>query len=77
MVCVRPEHRGHRLGYWLTLATLHYFRDHGFQQAILDTDDFRLPAIREYLDLGFEPEYTHPSHTERWERIRAELQRRS
>jgi mycothiol synthase len=69
MVCVRPEHRGRRLGYWLTLAVLHYFRNRGFKRAILDTDDFRLPAIRVYLDLGFEPELTHASHPGRWDAV--------
>jgi mycothiol synthase len=69
MVCVRPEHRGYHLGYWLTLATLHCFRDNGFQTVILNTDDYRLPAIHEYLQLGFEPELTHPNHGERWDRV--------
>jgi mycothiol synthase len=73
MVCVRPDHRGHRLGYWLTLAVLHYFRDHDFAEAMLTTDDFRLPAIRAYLALGFEPEMTHQSHPERWNSILQQL----
>src|SRR5437867_1995299 len=25
MVCVRPEHRGQHLGYWVTLAVMHCF----------------------------------------------------
>jgi mycothiol synthase len=66
MVCVTPEHRGHGLGYWLTLATLHYFRAHGYTRAILNTDDFRLPAIQTYLRLGFVPDMTHVSHPDRW-----------
>lgn len=73
MVCVVPEHRGRRLGYLLTLATLHWFRDHGFRHAILDTDDFRLPAIKEYLNLGFVPLLREDSHLERWQKVAAEL----
>ena len=69
MVCVRPEHRGQRLGYWLTLAALRYFKNRGFERAILNTDDFRLAAIRLYLDLGFQPDFTHASHPERWEAV--------
>jgi tRNA-Thr(GGU) m(6)t(6)A37 methyltransferase TsaA len=40
---------------------------------MLDTDDFRLSAIRAYLDLGFQPEQRHPSHPERWAVILARL----
>jgi mycothiol synthase len=73
MVCVRPEHRGHALGYWLTLATLHYFRAHGFVRAILNTDDFRLPAIQTYLRLGFVPDVVHENHPDRWVEVLSRL----
>jgi mycothiol synthase len=73
MVCVRPEERGHRLGCWLTLAALHYFRDHGFARARLSTDDYRLSAIRAYLDLGFVPTMTDLSHPARWMAVREAL----
>ncbi|MCC6484273.1 MAG: GNAT family N-acetyltransferase [Armatimonadetes bacterium] len=69
MVCVRPEAQGRGLGYLLTLHVLHYFRDRGFSSAILDTDDFRIPAIKSYLRLGFRPRYFDLSHAERWERL--------
>jgi mycothiol synthase len=75
MVCVLPEHRGHRLGYWLSLAVLHRFRDWGMQEAILDTDDFRVPALRIYCDLGFRPllREEDPTQPDRWRRITADL----
>jgi tRNA-Thr(GGU) m(6)t(6)A37 methyltransferase TsaA len=66
MVCVLPEHRGHGLGYWLSLAVLHRFAERGFQHAGLNTDDFRLAAVKTYLELGFQPEHTHPGDAERW-----------
>lgn len=69
MVCVLPEHRGKNLGYLLTLAVLHYFKDHGFQSCVLDTDDWRIPGIRSYLRLGFEPVYLDESHKERWQKV--------
>jgi mycothiol synthase len=69
MVCVRPEDRGHRLGYWLTLAALWHFRELGFERARLSTDDFRLSAIRAYLELGFVPAITDPSHPQRWRAV--------
>ncbi len=77
MVGVLPDHRGHRLGYVVTLATLHRFRERGLRAAMLDTDDFRLSAIRAYLDLGFQPEQRHPSHPERWAVVLAALRDRS
>lgn len=69
MVCVAPEHRAQGVGVLLTLAVLHYFEDHGFQEAWLSTDDFRLPAIKAYLLLGFEPFYCDESHRERWKAV--------
>ncbi|MCS6861176.1 MAG: GNAT family N-acetyltransferase [Abditibacteriales bacterium] len=67
MVCVLPEHRGKRLGYVLTLQVLHWFREQGFAEAVLSTDDWRLSAIKAYLDLGFEPIYTEgEDHPKRW-----------
>ena len=66
MVCVMPEHRGKQLGYLLMLAVLRYFRDRGFREVWLDTDDWRIPAIRTYLRLGFEPFCLDESHRERW-----------
>jgi mycothiol synthase len=33
------------------------FRDRGYRDAVLETDDFRLPAIKVYLRFGFVPVY--------------------
>jgi mycothiol synthase len=73
MVGVLEEHRGKRLGYMLTLRTLHWFRDHGFKCATLHTDDFRIPAIKTYLKLGFIPVFTDDTHPGRWRAIRDKL----
>ena len=73
MVGVLPEHRGKKLGYVLCLSVLHFFRENGFQTAQLRTDDFRLPAIKTYLDLGFEPDYMDESHRKRWNAILEKL----
>lgn len=66
MVCVLPEHRSKGLGYLLSLAVLHFFRDNGFKEIELSTDDFRIPAIKTYLRLGFKPMFTDETHAERW-----------
>lgn len=69
MVGVLGEHTGHKLGRWVSLAVLYYFRDHGFVCSMLDTDDFRIPAIKTYLNLGFVPVYVDDTQPERWEEI--------
>ncbi len=35
----------------------------------LCTDDWRLPAVKTYLNLGFEPEIIHESHPARWKAV--------
>jgi len=66
MVCVLPDQRGKQIGHLLTLAVLRFFRDRGFKEVWLSTDDWRIPAIKSYLRLGFEPDYEDDSHHERW-----------
>ena len=73
MVGVLPEHRGKRLGWRLTVEVLKYLRGHGFSEARLLTDDFRLSAIRSYVGTGFEPLHTHPSHPGRWRGVFEQL----
>ena len=65
-VAVAPDHRGQGLGYLITLATLYEFKQMGLHDAVLETDDQRLAAIKTYQKLGFEPEHRHESHLERW-----------
>lgn len=69
MVGVVAEHTGHKLGKWVSLAVLCYFRDNNFKCSILDTDDFRIPAIKTYLNLGFIPIYVEEGQPERWRNI--------
>jgi mycothiol synthase len=73
MVAVDPMHRSHGLGKALTVAVLRRFRERGFRRAVLQTDDFRLPAIRLYLGFGFRPSMTHESHPGRWREIYRQL----
>ena len=69
MLAVLPEHTGQKLGKWLTVFLLHYFRAERITSVLLDTDDFRLPAIKNYLNLGFVPTYLHENHVQRWQNI--------
>jgi mycothiol synthase len=68
-----PGHRGKRLGSLVSLATLHEFVRLGCVDAVLETDDFRVPAIKVYLALGFCPEYRHPTHAPRWAALASAL----
>ena len=72
-VAVHPAHRGRGLGLEVCLAALGFVRGLGRRYAYLGTEDFRLPAIRTYLRLGFEPEMVDPSHPARWEALRRAL----
>ncbi len=65
-VAVDPAHQGQKLGYFITLVTLHEFKRMGLHDAVLETDDHRLPAIKTYQNLGFAPEHRHDTHLERW-----------
>ncbi len=69
MLAVLPEHTGHKLGKWLTLFLLHYFKVEDLTCVVLDTDDFRLPAIKNYLNLGFVPMCIRKNHKLRWQNV--------
>jgi mycothiol synthase len=75
MVAVDPRHQGRGLGRALTVAVLYRFRELGMRRAVLQTDDFRLPAIRLYLGLGFRPRLTHEGHQVRWREVYHKLGR--
>lgn len=68
-VAASPRHKGHRLGYLVSLASLHQFVREGIHHAVLQTDDHRLPAIATYLKLGFRPYLAGDGHAERWQQI--------
>lgn len=72
-VAADPGRAGRGLGRAISLAVLHVFADLGCRDAVLETDDHRLPAIRTYLNLGFTPEDADPSHPERWQSIHEAL----
>src|ERR1700730_9664523 len=73
MVAVATPYRGRRLGRCISLAALRHMRGRGCREAVLDTDDDRLPAIRTYLALGFVPENVEADHPDRWSTIVAQL----
>jgi len=72
-VAVHPDRQGQRLGYAITLAVLHEFARMGLKDAVLETDDNRLAAIKTYQNLGFEPEHRNKLHIDRWAKVAADL----
>lgn len=60
-------------GYWASLAALWRLRAEGCDDVVLQTDDFRLPAIVTYLRLGFVPQIVHPNQPGRWRAVFANL----
>ncbi len=65
-VCTSPAHRGHGLGKLVTLAVMDYAQRRGIRDVWLTTDDFRLPAVKLYLKLGFLPVLYEPDMRGRW-----------
>ncbi|MGB3330293.1 MAG: GNAT family N-acetyltransferase, partial [Thermomicrobiales bacterium] len=67
-----PGHSGRRLGSALMDRLLVDFRARGYRDAVLETDDFRLPAIRTYLRHGYVPvteDVKGENHRARWSAI--------
>lgn len=61
-----PSSQGLGLGRAITLRVLRGLADRGMSKAVLHTADFRLPAVRLYLELGFIPEYREDAERSAW-----------
>jgi len=72
-VATDPDHRGNGLSYiTVSLATRRLLAEN-HPSVFLKTDDFRLPAIRVYLNLGFAPFLYLPGMEGRWQAVAAAL----
>jgi mycothiol synthase len=74
-VAAHPNARGLRLGEAVTRRVLAHFAEAGLFDAVLETDDFRIPAVRTYLRLGFVPEYRGSADQARWSKVFTEMLR--
>lgn len=74
----QPGHAQRGLGSALMARVLHDFVGRGYRDAVLETDDDRLPAIALYLKFGFIPVYEvkGEDHRRRWSGIFQTLLRR-
>lgn len=66
MVGVRENARGKGLGLSVCAAVVQKHRDEGRMNCFLSTHDWRLPAVKHYLKLGFLPVLNHESARGRW-----------
>ena len=69
MVGALQEHTGKHLGTHTVLAAMKQAEKEGFPRMCLKTDEFRIPAIKTYLRLGFQPVVVDERHIGCWNRI--------
>ncbi len=69
-----PAHAGKGLGMAVSAAVTSRFIDAGYLNIHLYTEDYRLPALKTYLKLGYIPFLYTPEMPERWRKICAQLQ---
>ena len=72
-VAADPEHKGKGLGYVVCAAVTKRFLDAGYENLFLRTDDFRLPAIKTYLKLGWVPYLFEEGMESRWKKVCEDL----
>lgn len=65
-VAADPLHAGKGLGLAVCAAVTRRFLETGYRRLYLRTDDYRLPAIKTYLRLGWVPFLFAPDMKERW-----------
>lgn len=66
---VHPEHRGQGLGAVLSSQVILRLLSAGYHTIWVGVQGFRLPAIKTYLKLGFQPLLHQPDLAKRWQRI--------
>lgn len=77
MVKAMDSERGKGLGHAMANFAIAVFRERGLEDAILTTDDWRLSAIKTYLDAGFLPviyETPEQDMEKRWNEVLQKLQ---
>ena len=72
-VAVHPAFQGRGISKLITGAAVARALKMAPRPIYLLTDDFRLPALRCFLKLGFTPDNSHPSYPIRWQEIFAGL----
>lgn len=68
MVAALPECRGKKIGHAMLSAALKKLKEDGVPRTHLTTDDWRIPAIKNYFTAGFRP-VLYEDSKERWEKL--------
>jgi mycothiol synthase len=72
---VAPDHRRQGLGVALIATAVRRLLQGGYRHIFLGVQEWRLPAIRAYLRVGFQPFIHAPGLAERWRSVFAALGR--
>jgi len=68
-----PDHRGRGLGLVAAAAVTAWFIEAGRRPMHLYTEDYRLPALKTYLKLGYVPFLCQPEMGDRWRTVCQQL----
>lgn len=68
-VGVDPNHQGKRLGSVISAIVTERLIQGGYKDIYLATDDWRLPAIKTYLNIGWVPFLSDVTMIDRWKEI--------
>lgn len=68
-----PAHAGRGLGRAIVAATVVRALELGARDIFLQTDDFRIPAVKTYLSVGFLPDLWAADMPGRWQKLCAQL----
>jgi mycothiol synthase len=72
-VAVDPEHRGRGLGQVVSAAATRRLLEAGYTDIYMETDDWRLPAIKVYLVMGWVPFLFQSDMPGRWKLVLEKL----
>ncbi len=74
-VIADPKLSGNGIGYAVCAGVTRHLLENGYENVILMTDDWRLPAVSTYLKLGFEPVFHRDDMEKPWDAVHARLAR--
>ena len=74
-VVADPKLSGNGIGYAVCAGVTRHLLENGYENVILMTDDWRLPAVSTYLKLGFEPVFHRDDMEKPWDAMHARLAR--
>ena len=73
-IAVEPAHWGKGVGAAVSAAATTRLIEEGYRDVHLYTEDWRLPALRMYLKLGYGPFLYAPEMLDRWRAVCAQLE---